>query len=141
MALLLDCYCRQTNAVRCDLSRGRIHVQINISTRHGHLSQQAQAKINDKVARLPRLLERLTVANVLVDLEHKNAPVVEIRISVEHTRDFVATETSVDILTALDGTIRKIEQQLRKHKKKIKDHKATGLKYQSLLDESDNEPE
>ncbi len=114
-------------------------MQINISTRHGHLSQQVQAKINEKVARLPRLLERLTAANVLVNLEHKDAPVVEIRISVEHARDFVATETSVDILTALDGTMRKMEQQLRKHKKKIKDHKTTGLKYQSLLDESDDE--
>jgi len=113
-------------------------VQVSISTRHGDLSQEVQQKINDKVARLPRLFERLTAANVMIDLEHTESPEVEIRISVEHARDFVATETSASVIAALDGTIHKVEQQLRRHKKKLKGHKATGLKHQSVSDESEN---
>ena len=98
-------------------------MQVSISTRHGDLSQEVQQKINDKVARLPRLFERLTAANVTIDLEHTESPEVEIRISVEHARDFVATETSASVIAALDGTIHKVEQQLRRHKKKLKGHK------------------
>jgi len=113
-------------------------VQVSISTRHGDLSQEVQQKINDKVARLPRLFERLTAAHVTIDLEHTESPEVEIRISVEHARDFVATETSANVMAALDGTIHKVEQQLRRHKKKLKGHKATGLKHQSVSDESEN---
>jgi len=116
-------------------------VQINISTRHGNLSQESQEKINDKVARLPRLFERLTAANVTIDLEHTEASEVEIRISVEHARDFVATETSGSVMAALDGTIHKVEQQLRRHKEKLKGHKVGGLKHQSVPDESENESE
>ena len=115
------------------------YVQINISTRHGHLSQETQEKINDKVSRLPRLLERLTVANVTIDMEHQDAPQVEIRISVEHGRDVLANETSTSVMAALDGTIHKVEQQLRKHKQKLKDHKAAGLKHQPAYDETEDD--
>jgi len=116
-------------------------VQINISTRHGHLSQEAQVKICDKVTRLTRLFERLTAANVTVDLKQKDAPVIEIRISVEQARDFLANESSTSVMAALDGTIHKVEQQLRKHKEKLKGHKAAALKHQPVQDQSEEDSE
>ena len=116
-------------------------MQVNISTRHGHLSRDMQDKIAEKVARLPRFFERLTAANVTIDLEHKDNPEVEINVSVELAHDFVATEASSSVMGALDGTIHKLEQQLRKHKEKLKGHKVTNLKHRELPIEPDSELE
>ena len=114
-------------------------MQINISTRHGHLNQEAQEKITEKVAKLPRIFERLTAATVTVDLEHKDTAEVEINLSVERTNDFIATGASNSVMSAVDGTIHKLEQQLRKHKEKLKGHKVTGHKHHESFLESDSE--
>jgi len=49
-------------------------------------------------------------------------------VSVERTDDFVATDTSASVIAALDGTIHKLEQQLRKHKDKRRGHRSRGAK-------------
>jgi putative sigma-54 modulation protein len=107
-------------------------VQISISMRHGHLSQQTQHRISEKVSKLPRIFERLTAASVTVDLEHEDAPHVEIRVSVEHAQDFVATHQAGSVMATVDGSVHKVEQQLRRHKEKLKGHKMTGLKHQEV---------
>ena len=99
-------------------------MQINISTRHGDLSTATQEKISQKVEKLPRLFDRLTAIDVTANLEHVDAPEVELRISAEQTADFVATDSSSSVMAALDGAIHKIEGQLRKHKEKLADHHA-----------------
>lgn len=102
-------------------------MQINISTRHGHLSSDTQEKITDKVGKLLRFNDRLTATEVTVDLEHKEMPSVEFRVSVEKAEDFVATNHSESLMTAVDSCLHKIEQQLRKHKEKMVGHRgATG---------------
>ena len=85
------------------------------------------------MAKLPLFFERLTAANVTVDLEHKDTAEVEISLSAELTHDFVAAEASSNLMSAVDGTIHKLEQQLRKHKEKLKGHKVTGLKHNEAL--------
>lgn len=113
--------------------KGVFSVQINISTRHGHLSEATQAKIEAKLERLPRLFERLTAIEVTVDLEHKDSPTVDLRVSAEHKHDFVATEQSGELMASIDGCIHKVEQQLRKYKQKVQDHhKTPGLRQQGL---------
>jgi putative sigma-54 modulation protein len=104
-------------------------VQINISARHGHLSPATQDKITEKVEPLRKFFDRMTAIHVVVDLEHREAPSVELRISAEHHEDFVAIDKSDNALAALDGVVEKIEQQLRKHKEKLKEHRATGHKH------------
>jgi putative sigma-54 modulation protein len=107
-------------------------VQINISTRHGHLSDATRDKISAKVERLARLFERLTAIDVTVDLEHEQNPVVDVRVSAEHKHDFVAAENSTNLMAALDGVIHKLEQQLRKYKEKVQDHhRATAPKHET----------
>ena len=91
-------------------------MQINISTRHGHLSQSTQDKITEKVEKLLRFNDRLTATEVTVDLEHKEMPEVEFRVSVEKSEDFVATDSNESLMAAVDSCLRKTEQQLRKHK-------------------------
>lgn len=103
-------------------------MQINISARHGHLSAATQEKITEKVERIRRYFDRVTAIHVTADLDHRETPTVELRVSAEHCDDFVAIETA-ELMTALDAVIHKVEHQLRKHKEKLTGHRATGLKH------------
>ncbi len=101
-------------------------MQINISTRHGHLSAATQAKITSRVEKLLRYNDRLAAVDVTVDLEHKETPGVEFRVSVEKAVDLVATAQEENLMAAVESGLRKVEQQLRKHKEKMIDHRGTG---------------
>lgn len=94
-------------------------MQINVSTRHGHLSTASQEKITSKVEKLSRFFDRLTSIEVTVDLEHEESPVVDLRVSAEHKHDFVATGRESTLSASLDSSINKLEQQLRKYKEKV----------------------
>jgi putative sigma-54 modulation protein len=98
-------------------------LQINVSARHGHLSPAAQSRISAKVSRLKRYFDRLTALNVTVDLENPELPAVEIVASAEHFHDMVSHEHSAQLWRSVDGAVQKLEQQLRKHKEKVRDHK------------------
>lgn len=115
-------------------------MQISISARHGDLSAATQEKINEKVAKLTRYFDRVTGIQVTVDLEHREAPLVEVCVSAEHTADFVATDSSSNVLAALDGAVQKIERQLRKHKEKLTGHRQTSPKHIEAPAEPESEP-
>jgi putative sigma-54 modulation protein len=101
-------------------------VQINISARHGHLSEKTRAKITPKMEKLSRLFERLTAIDLTVDLEHPDDPVVDLKVSAEHKHDFNATDQSGDLMTSIDNVIHKLEQQLRKYKEKVQERHRSG---------------
>ena len=104
-------------------------MQIKISARHGHLSDDTQAKIREKVEKLPRYYDRLTAIDVTVDLEHREAPDVDLRVSAEHKHDFVAVCHSLELMASIDDVVEKMEQQLRKYKQKVQDrHRGPGHK-------------
>jgi len=115
-------------------------VQVNISVRHGHLSDATRSKITAKVEKLARLFERLTAIEVTVDLEHEQTPTVDVRVSAEHKHDFVAAEQSSSLMGALDGVVHKLEQQLRKYKEKVQDHHRTATARHATTPEAE-EPE
>lgn len=97
-------------------------MQIEISARHGHLSDATQAKVRGKLDKLSRLFERITAIEATFDLQDSQRPGVHIAVSAEHKHDFVADHASDDMMGSLDQAIHKIEQQLRKYKEKIQDH-------------------
>ena len=102
-------------------------MQIKISARHGHLSDETQAKIKEKLEKLPRFFDRLTAIDVTVDLEHRDAPDVDLRVSAEHKHDFVAVCRSLELMASIDDVVEKMEQQLRKYKQKVQDrHRGPG---------------
>ena len=102
-------------------------MQIRISTRHGSLSDQTQSKIRAKVEKLTRLFDRLTAIEVTVNLERRDEPSVDDRVSAEHRRDFVASTRSNDLWGSIDLVMHKLEQQLRKYKEKIQErHRTSG---------------
>ena len=102
-------------------------MQIKISTRHGHVSEETRAKITAKVEKLTRFFERLTAIEVTIDLEHRENPNVDLRVSAEHKHDFVATNRSDELMASVDKVVDKMEQQLRKYKEKVQDrHRGPG---------------
>ncbi len=116
-------------------------MQINISARHGQLSAATQAKISDKVDKLRRFLDRVTAIEVTVDLEHRESPSVEVKVSAERSEHFVATDTAPNIMAALDRVLHKVEQQLRKHKEKRTGHRATSHKHLEVPADVESEGE
>ena len=116
-------------------------MQINISTRHGQLSPDTRETITEKVKKLSRLFERLTAVEITIDLEHADSPGVELRVSAERREDFVATAGSSSMMAALDGAVHKLEQQLRKHKEKLKGHRTPGHRHLEVPAEPESETE
>ena len=104
-------------------------MQINIATRHGHLSAASQEKIGEKLAKLKRFHERVTAVELIADVAHPESPNVEVRVCVEKSDDFVATDTATSLMAAVDGVIHKLEQQLRKHNEKVKGHRTPGHRH------------
>ncbi|MHB0958003.1 MAG: ribosome hibernation-promoting factor, HPF/YfiA family [Pirellulaceae bacterium] len=116
-------------------------MQINISARHGHLSASTQEKITEKVEKLSRYFDRMTAILVTLNLEHRESPQVEIRVSVEHSEALVAAEQSSEVMSALDGALHKIEQQIRRHKDKRTERRRPPVKHLEVPAESEPEAE
>ena len=101
-------------------------MQVQISTRHGHLSEASQQKIAAKVEKLTRIFDRLTSADVTVDLEDSNNPKVDLKVSAEHMHNFVAHDQSEELMASVDTVVHRMEQQLRKHKDKVQERHRGG---------------
>ena len=89
-------------------------MQTKLSVRHGQLSPATQSKITAKVARLKRYFD---------GLQNPALPAIEIVASAEHFHQMVSHEVSGHLWRSVDGAVQKLEQQLRKHKEKTRDHK------------------
>lgn len=97
-------------------------MQITVSTRHGQVSEATREKITAKLEKLSRHFERLMSIEATVDIEHRDKPSIDIRVSAEHKHDFVASEQADELMAAVDSAVHKLEQQLRKYKEKVQDH-------------------
>jgi ribosome hibernation promoting factor len=101
-------------------------VQVQISTRHGHLSEPSQQKITAKVEKLTRIYDHLTSIDVTVDLKDSANPRVDVKVAAEHKHNFVAHDQSEELMASVDTVVYRLEQQLRKHKDKIQErHRGT----------------
>ena len=98
-------------------------MQISISTRHGQLSPSTQEKISEKILKLTRFHDRLSSAQATVELKGEERAALEIQITAEKAGRFVAASEADNVMAALDVVIHKLEQQLKKHKEKITDHR------------------
>lgn len=97
-------------------------MQIKITTRHGHLTEELQEHIRQKADKLTHFFQRLMMIEVLVDFQNDEM-MVEFLVSAEHKHDFVASERNKDLLAAVDLVLDKLEKQVRKYKEKVQDHR------------------
>ena len=101
-------------------------MQMNISVRHGHVSEATQAMVREKLEKLPRLYDRISAIELIVNMEHRDAPMVDLKVSAKK-HEFVATGQAENLLNAVDTAVDHMEQQLRKHKEKVQDrHRSAG---------------
>lgn len=99
-------------------------MQIKISARHGHLTDEVQQFIQNKAEKLPHLFERLTMIDITVDLRGDEKH-VEFVVQAEHKHQFVAHMQDANLLAAVDLVMAKMEGQLRRYKEKIQDRRRT----------------
>ena len=102
-------------------------MQITVSARHGHLSDEHKAELAAKAEKLLHFFERITMIQVTADLAGNGAAhhkTVEIRVDAEHKHDFVATHADADLMAAVVGCVKKLEQQLRHYKERVQSHRA-----------------
>ncbi len=100
-------------------------MQVKISTRHGHLSEETQEYIRQKADKLTHFFQRLMMIEVVVDLQEddQGKKLVEFLVSAEHKHDFVASQKDKDVLAAVDLVFDKLESQIRKYKEKVQNHR------------------
>jgi len=96
-------------------------MQINISTRHGDISDATKEKITQKIEKLQRFFDRLTSVDVTVDLNKADEPSIEVAVRSEKRDDFVASYQSSDMFGSVDQVVAKLEQQIKKHKEKLRE--------------------
>ncbi|MCC6511536.1 MAG: ribosome-associated translation inhibitor RaiA [Pirellulaceae bacterium] len=114
-------------------------MQINVSARHGTLSGPDNGVISEKAGKLQRFHDRINAISITVDFQHQDNPWLEINVSAEHAPEFVASATAPTVLAAMDAAMSKVEQQLRKHKEKLTDHKASSIKHIPTKDDTQEE--
>jgi putative sigma-54 modulation protein len=110
-------------------------VNINISTRHGHISEDTQGKIRDKLEKLPRIYERISTIELILDIERDEKLRGELKVTAKHKPDFLASDVSDNLMGLIEQLVDKLEQQLRKHKGKTQDrHRGAGRRKQELTE-------
>jgi putative sigma-54 modulation protein len=115
----------------CGSGRGRpdpntrFAVQVTVSARHGHLSDDAQKQLQEKAEKLLTYFDRLTAIAVTVDLhrEREGKVTVEIIAHAEHKHEFVATDKDGDVNHAFGLAADRIKQQIKHYKEKLQDHR------------------
>ena len=99
-------------------------MQVAITSRHGSISSAAQEYMSGKAEKLLTYFDRVTSITITVDFTNGKTK-VEILVDAEHRHDLVAAETDSEVTVAFDGALHKMEQQLRKYKEKLQDHKGS----------------
>ena len=98
-------------------------MQIKISTRHGSsLTDDEHTYLREKAEKLLRYFGRLMSIELEVE-RRKHDWQVEINVSAEHKHDFVAREEGATPEAAADRCVYKLEQQLRRYKERVQDHR------------------
>jgi putative sigma-54 modulation protein len=101
-------------------------VQVAITCRHGSIPDDVRDNLSRKSEKLLTYFERVTAIGVTVIFAQeqiKGRVRVEILLDAEHKHNFVATDDGDEVLSTFDRALTKMEQQLKKYKAKIQDHR------------------
>ena len=101
-------------------------MQTAITCRHGSIPDDLRENLARKSEKLLTYFERVTAIGVTVIFANeqiKDRIRVEILLDAEHKHNFVAIDEGDEILSTFDRALTKMEQQLKKYKAKIQDHR------------------
>lgn len=97
-------------------------MQVTVSARHGHLSEEQQQQVREKAEKLLTYFERVTQIVVTIDLRGDDKK-AEILLNAEHKHDFVAHAEAADPFAAVGAAVEKMKQQLKHYKERVQDHR------------------
>ena len=100
-------------------------MQIKVSARHGHLSDEHQQEIRNKAEKLLHYFARISMIEVTVDLADKADKKVEILVDAEHKHDFVARDHHAELMVAVDLAVDRIQHQVHRYKEKIQERRSS----------------
>jgi ribosomal subunit interface protein len=94
-----------------------------ISGKHVDIPQDVKDYAEEKTTKLPRLYNIINQVEVKIDGKEGANMAVEIIARGEHKKVFVVKEKGNDVYACIDLALHKLEQQLRKTKKKERNKK------------------
>jgi len=97
-------------------------VQVSVTARHGNITDDVRERITQKSQKLLTFFERVFAIDVTVDFI-KDRVRVELLVDAEHRHNFVAHDEGDDVFSTFDRAYQKMEQQIRRYKEKIQDHR------------------
>ena len=95
---------------------------VALTCKHGSFTADQQEYMTRKAEKLLTFFERVTQINVTAVLE-KDRVMVEILVDAEHKHNFVAHGEGPDGQTSFDQALYRMEQQIKKYKEKVQDHR------------------
>ena len=98
-------------------------MDVKVSCRHGHLSEDHQAQVRERAEKLLTFFDRITFIEVTVDFRKGDGKAVEILAKAEHKHEFVGHGDGPDLVTALGGAVEKAKQQIKHYKERLQDHR------------------
>ena len=97
-------------------------MQVAITCRHGNIRDEVREQIARKSEKLLTYFERVSAIQVTVKFE-KDRIHVEILVDTEHRHNFVSHDIGEDVTVTFENALHKMEQQIKKYKQKIQDHR------------------
>ena len=108
-------------------------MQVAIACRHGNLRDDLREQITRKSEKLLTYFGRVSAIDVTVDFGNERVR-VEILVDTEHRHNLVAADDGEDVLSAFDTAMHRMEQQIKKYKQKLQDHRR-DRRSKGLVDE------
>lgn len=102
-------------------------VLIDVTTRHGHISDGMRDYATKKAEKLTRFHDRISRIQVLLD-DPKGEREVEMIVHIDSGSTLVGKERAGAFHEAVDLLVEKMERQIKKDKERLKDHKIEGGK-------------
>jgi putative sigma-54 modulation protein len=97
-------------------------MQVTVKGRHMGVTDSLKTYCDEKAERLPRLLDRITSVEFVID-GREGLHTVEILVHSAGAQPFVASEEHADAFAAVDLLMDKIEEQLRRYKERHRNRK------------------
>ena len=97
-------------------------VQIEVTSRHQHVSEKTRTFAMERARKLTRYNDRVSHIQVLLDERHEDF-ITEMIVHVDSGSTLVAKERAKGYRTSLDAVLTKLEKQLKRDKERRRNHK------------------
>ena len=115
-------------------------MQTSVTFKNLDPSEHLKAYVSEKLDRFDKFLDNPAEANVVLAVE-KFRHIAEINIAGDKL-NVIGKEETIDMYSAIDMTLDKLEKQIKKNKQKIRDRRFTAKnRSRSIVAETENLPE